>query len=106
MKMKLSQLLQTKNVKIPNYEWLEVTIVSSLTMWQMNNIQKKYPHLADWNIEDQMLAWNEILITSIVDWNLEDDNWNKLLVNEDNIVKLPQDVVLYLMWEITPEKKN
>lgn len=68
---------------------------------ETRNIREKYPNISkEWN-EWAEKAGMEMLLLWIVSWNIEDDDGKTLEITEENLDKLPQNDLLFLMQEIT-----
>lgn len=83
--MKLSELVKTRQVKIPG--GIEITIRD--LSWP--------DFMASLEIEDQFERGVFRLSKVITDWNIEDDEGKKLPVTEENLKKLTANIVLPLI---------
>lgn len=94
--MKLSELIKTVKVKIPNTD-LEVEIKTEFSWCEQQET---------FLIKDQMELAKYMLSHLIVDWNLQDDNGVKIPITEKIVSELPEKIVSPISTEIEKIAKD
>lgn len=98
--MKLSNLVKIEEIKIPNTD-LVIKIKTALSWLDQLEIDK----VKDL---DELKMGKFLACKLIVDWNLTDDEENKLPITEENVAKLPPEVALPILdkiFEIAKKKQ-
>ena len=89
--MKLSELIKTTEVKIPNTD-IVIEVKTELSWFEQKECMKL--------IKEEDIG--EYLITKlIVNWNLEDDDGKFLPIEKNNIRRLPSDIILPIVSQLT-----
>jgi len=89
--MKLSELIKTKEVKIPKTD-LVIKIKTELSWFEQLECVK---------IEDEIERGKYLTCRLIIDWNLEDEHGNPLPITEEVIGRLPSSIAVPISKEIT-----
>ena len=105
-KVIVSSTRPTVTVSLPSFEWSEVVIYTTMTVWSQMELQKKFPWMTDKNSPEAFEAWIEMLISSIKDWNLYSDEETKLPINRESIWNLDWKDVEAMLSVFNKEKKN
>ena len=90
--MKFSELVKTEKIKIPNTD-LVIELKTQLTWSDKMEISK--------SMKDEISLGKELVLKLITNWNLEDDNGEKMPITENVIGKLPAFVVSPIVEKIT-----
>lgn len=89
--MKLSELIKTTKVKIPDTD-LVIEIKTELSWFEQLECVK---------IEDELERGKWLIWKLVVDWNLEDDDKKSLSVTKEIIEQLPASIAVPISQKIT-----
>lgn len=109
--VKLSELINNTTTQIELSYWIILTIKKSLTvneqMWLW------LAELTDLSSEERAKRIPEVVYKLVTDWNVEDDNGEKLEITLENFKNLPisfpeiNDILMSCdSFKQNPEKKN
>lgn len=105
-KVIISSNRPTVTVTLPSYEWSEVIIYTSMTVWAQMELQRKFPWMADKYSPEAFEAGIEMLISSIKERNLYSDAETKLPINKESIGNLDGKDVEAMLAVFNKEKKS
>lgn len=91
--MKLSDLIKTEEIKIPNTD-LKITIKTELSWFDQMEIAKD-------GMKTEEDLGKILSVRLIKDWNLEDDENKKLPITKEIVERLPAYVMLPVIKRIT-----
>lgn len=86
------KIIETKTVTIPEYPGSEIVMYTKPTWGSYRKVKK--------DMTEQEMA-SIILPPAIVSWNFNDQDDNPLPINEDSISRMPLDLVVAMLNEIS-----
>lgn len=95
-------------ISLPSFEWSEVKMYSTISIWETREIMSKYPNMSDVNSDDSIEASIELIEKQIISWNFVDSEWIEIPVNKEIIKQMPSEdystLTATATWNV--EKKN